>query len=95
MFARVCTRHDMPYVGVWERYHSNSSVDHWKASKKVMRYLQGTKNFMLMFKRTDNLEVIRYFDSDCGGCINAQKSPSGYVYMLASGVISWRSAKQP
>jgi len=95
MYAQVCTRPDISYVvGVLGRYQSNPGVDHWRAAKKVMRYLQGTKNFMLMYKRTDNLEVIGYSDSDFAGCIDTRKSTSGYVFMLASGAVSWRSAKQ-
>jgi hypothetical protein len=95
MYAQVCTRPDIAYaVGVLGRYQINPGVDHWRAAKKVMRYLQGTKNFMLMYKRTDNLEVIGYSDSDYAGCIDTRKSTSGYVFMLASGVVSWRSAKQ-
>jgi hypothetical protein len=43
-------------------YQSNPNVDHWKVAKKVIRYLEGTKNFMLMYKLTDNLEVIGYSD---------------------------------
>ena len=55
---------------------------------KVMRYLQGTKGYMLMYRRTDNLEVIGYSNSDYIGCIDSQKSTSGYVFMLVSGVVS-------
>ena len=47
-----------------------------------------------MYRRTDNLEVIGYFDSDYAGCIDSRKSTSGYVFMLAGGAVSWRSAKQ-
>ena len=28
------------------------------------------------------------------GCIDSQKLTSGYIFMLASGVVSWRSVKQ-
>ena len=76
------------------RYQSNPGIDHWKAAKKAMRYLQGTKDYMLMYRRTDNLEVIDYSDSDYAGCIDSRKSTSGYVFMLVGGVVSWRSAKQ-
>ena len=76
------------------RYQSNLGIDHWKVAKKVMRYLQGTKDYMLMYKRTDNLEVIGYSDSNYAGCIDSRKSTSGYIFMLASGAVSWRSAKQ-
>ena len=59
-----------------------------------MRYLQGTKDYMLMYRWNDNLEVIGYSDSDYAGCIDSRKSTSGYVFMLAVGTVSWRSAKQ-
>ena len=76
------------------RYQSNPGIDHWKATKKVMRYLQGTKDYMLMYRWTVNLEVIGYSDLDYAGCIDSRKSTSGYVFMLAGGAVSWRSAKQ-
>lgn len=95
MYAQVCTRPDIAFiVGMLGRYQSNPGIDHWKAAKKVLRYLQGTKNFMLTYRRTDSLEVIGYSDSDFAGCVDTRKSTSGYIFMLAGGAISWRSAKQ-
>ena len=76
------------------RYQSNPGIDHWKAAKKVLRYLQGTKDYMLTFKRFDKLEVIGYTDSDFAGCLNSRKSTFGYLFLLAEGAISWKSAKQ-
>jgi len=49
---------------------------------------------MLTYKRSDHLEVIRYIDSDFAGCVDTRKSTFGYVYLLAGGAISWKSAKQ-
>ena len=40
MYAQVCTRPDIAFaVGMLGRYQSNLGLDHWKAAKKVMRYL--------------------------------------------------------
>ena len=51
MYAKVCTRPDIAYaVRVLGRYQSNPGMDHWRAAKKVMRYLQGTKDYMLMYR---------------------------------------------
>uniref|UniRef100_A0A2N9I7X4 Integrase catalytic domain-containing protein n=1 Tax=Fagus sylvatica TaxID=28930 RepID=A0A2N9I7X4_FAGSY len=95
MYAQVCTRPDIAFaVGMLGRYQSDPGLDHWRAAKKVMRYLQGTKDYMLMYRRTNNLEVIGYSDSDFAGCIDSRKSTSGYIFMMASGAVSWRSAKQ-
>ena len=75
MYGQVCTRSDIAFVvGMLERYQSNPSVDHQKATKKVLRYLQGTKDYMLMYKWTDNLEVTGYSDLDFVGCVDSRKS---------------------
>jgi hypothetical protein len=95
MYAQVCTRPDIAFtVGILGRYQSDPGLDHWRAAKKVMRYLQGTKDYMLIYRRTDNLEVIGYSDSDFAGCIDSRKSTSGYIFLMASGAVSWRSTKQ-
>ena len=95
MYAQVCTRPDTAFaVGVLGRYQSNPGIDHWRVAKKVMRYLQGTKDYMLMYRRTYSLEVNGYSDADFTGCVDSQKSTSGYIFKLADGAVSWRSAKQ-
>jgi len=76
------------------RYQSNLGLDHWKAIKKVLRYLQGTQNHMLTYRKFDHLEVIGYTNSDFVGCVDTRKSTFGYVYLLAVGAISWKSTKQ-
>ena len=95
MYAQVCTRPDLAFVtGMLGRFQSNPGPDHWKAVKKVLRYLQGTKEYMLTCKRSDNLEVIGYSDADFAGCVDTKKSTSGYIFTLAGGAISWKSSKQ-
>ena len=76
------------------RYQSNPSLEHWKAAKKVMRYLKGTKDYKLTCRRSNHLDVVGYSDSDFAGFIDSRKSTSGYVFLLAGRAISWRSAKQ-
>jgi hypothetical protein len=95
MYAQTCTRPDISFVvGMLGRYQVNPGLENWKAAKKVMRYLQGTKDYMLTFRRSDNLEVIGYSDSDFAGCVDSRKSTFGYLFLLAGGAISWKSAKQ-
>ncbi|KAL4351255.1 hypothetical protein GQ457_06G019360 [Hibiscus cannabinus] len=95
MYAQVCTRPDIAFtVGMLGRYQSNPGIDHLRAGKKVLRYFKGTKEYMLTYKRSDHLEVVGYSDSDFAGCVDSRKSTSGYIFMFASGAISWRSVKQ-
>ena len=49
---------------------------------------------MLVYRKVDHLEVIGYTYIDFAGYPNDQKSTSGYVFTLASRVISWKSVKQ-
>ena len=49
---------------------------------------------MLTYRRSDQLEIIGYTDSDFAGCQDSMKSTSGYIFLLAGGAISWKSAKQ-
>ena len=51
-------------------------------------------SYMLTYKRSKQLEVIGYSDSDYGGCLDSLKSTSGFVFMLVNGAISWKSEKQ-
>ena len=59
-----------------------------------MRYLQRTKYYMLTYRRSNQLEIISYYDSNFFGCQDRRKSTSGYIYLLVGGAISWKSAKQ-
>nr|XP_033508107.1 secreted RxLR effector protein 161-like [Nicotiana tomentosiformis] len=95
MYAQTCTRPDISFaIGMLGRYQSNPEIDHWKATKKVLRYLKGTMDYMLMYRRSKHLEVVGYSDSDFAGCIDTRKSTFGYLFQLAEGAISWKSAKQ-
>jgi hypothetical protein len=62
--------------------------------KKALRYVQGTKDLMLTYRRSESLVIEGYSDSDFAGDKDDRKSTSGYVFTLAGGAISWKSSKQ-
>ncbi|XP_059295712.1 secreted RxLR effector protein 161-like [Lycium ferocissimum] len=95
IYAQTCTRLDISFaVRMLGRYQSNPGMDHWKTAKKVLRYLQGTKYYMLTCRRFDHLDVVGYSYSDYAGCVDIRKSTFGYLFLLAGEAISWKSAKQ-
>ena len=53
-----------------------------------MRYLQGTKDYMLTFRRSDKLEVIGYSDSDFTRCVDSRKLTFSYLFLLGEREIS-------
>lgn len=94
-YAQTCTRPDIAYaVELLSRYQSNPGMEHWKRVKKILRYLQGTKDYMLTYRRSDSLEIVGYSDADWGGCQDSRKSTTGVIFLLADGAITWRSIKQ-
>ncbi|KAK7341990.1 hypothetical protein VNO80_24931 [Phaseolus coccineus] len=95
MYAQVCTRPDIAFiVEVLGRYLSNPGLQHWTTAKRMLRYLKKTKDYVLTYRRSENLEIIGYSDFDFAGCQDSKRSTSGYVYILAGGAISWKSVKQ-
>lgn len=62
MYAQTCTRLISFTFSMLGRYQSNLGLDHWKAAKKVLSDLQGTKNQMLTYRKYDHLKVIDYID---------------------------------
>ena len=48
---------------------------------------------MLTYRKSEELEIIRYSNSDLIGYIDSIKSTSG-IYLQAGEAISWKSAKQ-
>ncbi|XP_043813696.1 secreted RxLR effector protein 161-like [Manihot esculenta] len=88
MYLQTCTRPDINFaVGMLGRYQSNPSINHQKVAKKVLRYLQGMKDYMLTYKRSDHLEVIGYSNSNFAGYVDSRKSMFGYLFLLADGAI--------
>ena len=65
------TRPDISYVvGVVSRCMSNLKKSHLDAVRRILRYVEGTINFGILYKKTNNCQVIGYCDAnfagDCG-----------------------------
>ena len=74
---------------------ANPGLQHWKAVKRILRYLQGTLDLGLKLGgRNANPSLKGYSDSDWGGSLDDRKSTTGFVFDF-SGPISWQSKRQP
>ena len=67
----------------------------WKAGKRILRYVSGTKDLGIMYSTLENFKLIGYTDSENEGNIDDKKSTSGYTFHFGTGVVSWASKKQP
>ena len=65
------------------RYLSDHGQSHWKAVKKVLRYVKGIKDLMLTYRCINTLEVVSFSDFDYAGCVDNKKSTFGFIFMMA------------
>ena len=94
MYAQTCTHLGVSFaVGMLGIFQSNLGWDHWVTTKKVMWYLQATKDYMFTYRHTKNLDVIGYSNSNYVECLDSMKSTSGYVFMFIGEAVSWKSSK--
>ena len=96
-YAVTATRPDLAQaLGTVNQFCSNPGEEHWKAAKRILRYIKGTIDYGITFdgnKETD-VELKGYVDADWGSNPNGRKSHSGYLFTVCGGVISWASKKQ-
>ena len=64
------------------------------AVKRIMRYLKGTKEFGLYYKKNENFELRAYTNADWGGNIDDRKSTSRGGLFLGRRLVTWTSKKQ-
>uniref|UniRef100_A0A2N9GH76 Integrase catalytic domain-containing protein n=1 Tax=Fagus sylvatica TaxID=28930 RepID=A0A2N9GH76_FAGSY len=94
MYAMLCTRPDICFaVGMVSRYQSNPGPAHWRAVKRILRYLRGTSDHALCYHGGD-LRLTGYSDADWASDKDERKSTSGYAFILGGGAVSWCSKKQ-
>jgi hypothetical protein len=101
------TRPDLAFsVSVVNRYLHNPGPKHWNAVKRILRYLQGTRQYELRLAPHDlsnsvttcdrsSMKLTGNSDADWAGHTDNFKSTSGYAFFLGSSLISWASKAQP
>ena len=61
---------------------------HYNVAKRILKYLQGTKEVGLWYPGNISLSLTGYSDLDFAGCKIDRKSTSGTCHLLGSSLIS-------
>ncbi|GKV03117.1 hypothetical protein SLEP1_g15480 [Rubroshorea leprosula] len=84
----------MHSVSLMSRFMHSPSEIHFKATERILRYVKGTTDFGVLYKRSINVKLIGFTDSDWAGSEEDMKSTSEQCFSIGLGVISWSSKKQ-
>lgn len=98
MHLMVSTRPDIGYVeGRLTRHCQYPIETHWKAMKRAIRYLSGTKTVELKYDEDKsgegNPELTGYTDSSYADDLVDRRSTTAYLILLNGGAVAWASKK--
>ena len=99
MYLMICTRPDLSFpVNVLSRFVGKNNKTVWEYLKSVLRYLKGTSDLKLVYRRNFNEQfetLTGYVDSDWAGDKIDRKSTTGFLFKLYDKcVICWNTRKQ-
>lgn len=80
-------------INFYSRFQNSANESHWNGLKRILRYLRGTADFGLFFKKTKKDVLIDYADSDWAGDTSI-KSTTGYLFKVYGSTVCWVTKRQ-
>lgn len=74
-------------TNILSRYVTNPGKTHWKAAKRVLRYLKDT-NYGIKFNKGEDIILKGYTDADWAQDLEDRRSTSGYIFKIGNTPIS-------
>jgi len=72
-----------------------AGLSHWKAALQVLRYLSGSRDLGLFFRRGASIVPVGFADSSFAPDAALQRrSVTGFIYLVAGGPVVWKSCRQ-
>jgi hypothetical protein len=94
MYVMLNTRPDISAaVNYYSRFQGIATEEHWKGLKRILRYLKGTIDMSLRFRKTQDSTITTYADADWGGDSD-RKSTTGFLVEVYGNPVCWVTRKQ-
>ena len=92
----TATRPDIKHaISLVSRSMETPKETHWQVVKRILRYVNRTKHYGILYTTTSHFRLVGYTKSDWVGSVDDRKSTLGYVFHLGCEAISQASKKQP
>jgi hypothetical protein len=83
MYLATGTRPDVAYtITHLSQFNTNPSTTYMATAKRVLRYLQATKDVALFYPWKSSLKLMTYSDAAYGNDIDSRRSFTGYNFQL-------------
>jgi hypothetical protein len=94
-FLSNITRPDIAYqVNYLSQFSHNDGKEMFGHCKRILRYLKGTIDLKLMYRKSNKFDLVGYADSDFARDQNDRISRSGYLWKLGDNTVFWKTKKQ-
>jgi hypothetical protein len=94
-YLSILTRPDISYaVSALSQFLEDPGLSHYNAAEQVFRYISGTRELGLTFKKQPEAKLKAYVDADWGNCLITRRSVTGWVVVTGCHLLSWKSNKQ-
>ena len=77
------------------QYLSKPTTVHWKAVKRILRYVKGTVDTRLRIRKSPSLLLSVFTDADWAGSADDRRSTGGFAVFFGPTLVSWSARKQP
>lgn len=96
LYLAVVSRPDLAFaVSAVSQHAENPRKIHWNAIKRILKYVKGTLDFGILFRKINSVIQLKAFsDADFAGNKSNRKSTTGYVVNLVEAPIAWGSQIQ-
>ena len=97
LYLALTSRPDILFsVNILSQLQEKPTVAAWLGLKRILRYLKGSLNFKLVYKKCNslNFSLNLYVDADWAANSIDRKSMTGYILMFNECPILWCSKKQ-
>eukprot|EP00122_Pirum_gemmata_P009723 Pgem_evm4s8972 len=99
LYLSLVTRGDIAFsVNKLARKSSAPTEQDWTSAKHLLRYLIGTVDYSLLYKKQDTINystaITAMCDSDYAGCSETRRSTSGYVFLVFGVAFIWFCRRQ-
>jgi hypothetical protein len=94
-YAASNTRPDIcAAVSMVSSYTNDPGPMHWKAVKRILRYIKGTLDYGIVLGGGIKVTLEGYSDADWAGDSDTRRSRTGYIFYVGKGCVTWQSKRQ-